>query len=87
LNEFSSGLHDDFHDYILVWTKDQLSFYLDDHLVGQFNRPEIVSEGNWPFDKPYHLIINMAVGGNWGGPVHDADLPFQLQIHSIEVYQ
>ena len=43
----------------------------------------------WPFDAPQHLLLNVAVGGNWGGQrgVDDATLPYRLRVDYVRVYQ
>ncbi|MCD8574180.1 MAG: hypothetical protein LRY28_01515 [Erysipelotrichaceae bacterium] len=41
----------------------------------------------WPFDKPHYLILNLAMGGGFGGQVDMACLPATLEIESIKVYQ
>jgi hypothetical protein len=42
----------------------------------------------WPFDAPQHLILNVAVGGTWGGRegVDDAALPFRFEMDYVRVY-
>jgi len=77
---------DQFHDYILDWTKDHLIFKVDDKEVFRVEKEIGDTENEWPFDKPYDLIINLAVGGWYGGKIHDEDLPYLFQIKSIKVY-
>jgi beta-glucanase (GH16 family) len=78
---------DAFHDYTLDWTKDYLSFQLDGK---EFFRVEKVAGdtvSEWPFDHPYYLIMNVAVGGWYGGKIVDEDLPFEMVIASIKIEQ
>jgi len=75
-----------FHDYKMVWTETFIAFYIDDVLYTTFEAG-IKSEATWPFDKPYYLILNIAVGGFWGGEIVEKDMPYQMDIASIEVYQ
>lgn len=77
---------DSFHDYILDWTKDHLIFKVDDREVFKIEKAVTDTENEWPFDKPYDLIINLAVGGWYGGAIKDEDFPFLFQIKSIKVY-
>ena len=42
---------------------------------------------SWPFDKPFFLICNLAIGGNWGGPIDDSAFPMEFNIKSIKVYE
>jgi beta-glucanase (GH16 family) len=78
----------DFHIYAVEWHKDKLDFYLDSAKVFTF-----MNEGKgtevWPFDKPQYLILNLAVGGSWGGS-HGVDqnaLPQKFLIDYVRVYQ
>jgi beta-glucanase (GH16 family) len=82
-----TNVRDAYHDYKMVWRKEGLSFFVDDlHYVTFASRAE---EGqlSWPFDKPYYLILNLAVGGFWGGEINESHMPFRLSIHSLKVYQ
>ena len=81
-------IHEDFHDYKMVWTKEAISFYIDEHHYATFEKPEgDVPLESWPFDKPYYLILNIAVGGTWGGKIEEKDMPYQMDIASVRVYQ
>lgn len=44
------------------------------------------TEHSWPYDKPYYLILNIAVGG-LGGPVAQEALPFVMEVDYVRVYQ
>jgi beta-glucanase (GH16 family) len=76
-----------FHDYILIWTKEHLQFFVDDVKIFQVDKEKGDTVKEWPFDLPHYIIMNLAVGGWYGGPIEDKDLPFQLEIESIKVYQ
>jgi beta-glucanase (GH16 family) len=59
-----------FHKYAIEWTKDYIRFYIDDKLFFGTNKGEngrVSANEGWPFDKPYFLILNLAIGGNMGG--------------------
>jgi beta-glucanase (GH16 family) len=81
------GVQDSYHDYQMVWRKEGLSFFVDDVHYATF--PSRAEEGDlsWPFDKPYYLIFNLAVGGFWGGDVNESQMPYTLSIQSLKVYQ
>jgi len=78
---------DAFHDYILEWTPNFLSFVVDQKEILRVNKEKGDGVEEWPFDQPFYLILNLAVGGWYGGSIVDADLPYQFQISSIKVYQ
>lgn len=78
----------DFHIYAIDWFEDHIDFYIDNNKYFTFLN-ENKSWSTWPFDKKFHLILNLAVGGNWGGVkgVNPADFPAQMEIDYVRVYQ
>lgn len=78
---------DKFHDYTLDWTKDFLSFEIDGKEFFRVEKAQGDTIKEWPFDQPYYLIVNLAVGGWYGGAIVDDDLPYHMEIASIKVEQ
>jgi len=79
------GITEEFHVYALEWTPRYLDFFLDDERylrldrdqnfgIPQRNRPADISEW-WPFDQRFFLILNVAVGGQWGGSFNTERFP------------
>lgn len=88
--EYDFNPSEDFHNYSMEWTPDYFEFFLDGKSQFRYERPDVPAEqmyDAWPFDKPYYLIINTAVGGGLGGPVSDEDLPYVFEIEYVHVYQ
>src|SRR5690606_16347990 len=54
-----------FHVFSLIWTADKLEWLVDDVKFYTVNKAQVT--GNYPFDKPFFFILNVAVGGNWPG--------------------
>ena len=83
-----SDCSDEFHVYWIEWTTDIIDFYIDDSKYFTFMK---VAQDytKWPFDKRFHLLMNIAVGGSWGGiyGVDDSIFPQTLQIDYVRVYQ
>ncbi len=77
-----------FHVYAMEWTPDQISFYVDGVKYNEFKNDRAGSDG-WPFDQDFHLLLNIAVGGNWGGKfgVDDTIFPQKMVIDYVRVYQ
>jgi beta-glucanase (GH16 family) len=76
-----------YHIYGMEWTTDFIDFFIDEKLVYHY-QPEAKNPDNWPFDKPFFLIFNIAIGGNWGGPeVDDKLFPAVMTIDWVKVYQ
>lgn len=76
-----------FHVYSMEWNKDEIKTYVDSTHVFTFANEGTGFE-EWPFDKRFHLLLNVAVGGNWGG-VHGIDstiFPQSLVVDWVRVY-
>jgi beta-glucanase (GH16 family) len=81
------SIEEGYHLYAIDWTKDKIEFFVDNQSVYTFN-PEIKNQNTWPFDQPFYIIINLSVGGNFGGPeVDDKIFPKEFLIDYIKVYQ
>jgi beta-glucanase (GH16 family) len=80
--------HEDFHVYAAEWFEDRIDFYLDDRKTFTFEN-EGTGVATWPFDQPFYLILNAAIGGGWGGQhgINDAIFPQEYQIDYVRVYQ
>lgn len=81
------GIEKGFHTYKTKWTQEEIIFYIDDEKVYTFH-PEVKDEETWPFNKPFYMLINMAIGGNFGGPaVDDTIFPQEFKIDYIRIYK
>jgi beta-glucanase (GH16 family) len=76
-----------FHIYAVDWKEDKIDFYLDGEKYHSFENTGKSWE-EWPFDHPFHLILNIAVGGNWGGSqgVDPNIWPQRMEIDYVRVY-
>ena len=84
------NVFDRFHKYGIEWTEDAILFYIDDKLFFKTKKGEngrVKTNEGWPFDKPYYLILNLAVGGNWGGEVDDSIFPNEMQVDFVRFYK
>jgi beta-glucanase (GH16 family) len=77
-----------FHRYQLMWTPDFLVMGVDDEARFMF-RKVVGGRDRWPFDKPMHLLLNIAVGGTWGGQkgIDAAAFPARMEVDHVRVYQ
>lgn len=84
-------IEEEFHSYGILWTENYISFYLDDieNVKLSFSRPRPSTVANWPFSRPFYFLMNMAVGGDWGGQkgVEDEIFPSVLEVDYVRVYQ
>lgn len=77
-----------FHLYALEWTPEKIDIYVDNNKYFTFAN-EHKDYKTWPFDQVFHLILNIAVGGNWGG-VQGVDpniWPQKMFVDYVRVYQ
>jgi beta-glucanase (GH16 family) len=78
----------EYHLYRVDWTPYAIRGYIDDQLI--FTS---VNEGTgqrvWPFDKRFHLLLNVAVGGDWGGAqgVDPTVFPASMQVDYVRFYR
>jgi len=77
-----------FHTYTWEWTPEVVKAYVDDQLFFEY-RNEGLGETKWPYDKPFYLIMNVAVGGLWGRikGIDDAAFPQTMEVDYVRVYQ
>lgn len=81
------GIEQGFHTYAADWNNQCIRFYVDDQEVYVF-APKEKSEEIWPFDQPFYVLLNLAIGGHFGGDdIDDNRLPQQFAVDYIRVYQ
>jgi beta-glucanase (GH16 family) len=80
--------YETFHVYALEWDATEYRVYVDDVLYFTFKN-EGTGYKAWPFDKRFHLLLNVAVGGNWGGAqgIDDSIFPRSMVVDYVRVYQ
>lgn len=76
-----------FHRYRVDWTPDAIDGYVDDVHVFKFAN-EGAGSATWPFDQRFFLLLNIAVGGFWGGieGVDAAAFPARMEVDYVRVY-
>lgn len=77
-----------FHVYSLDWDAENITMLIDGKAYFSFKNEHTGKEA-WPFDKPFHLLLNVAVGGDWGGQKGvDANIfPQKMEVDYVRVYQ
>ncbi|QIA09868.1 glycoside hydrolase family 16 protein [Draconibacterium halophilum] len=81
---------EEFHVYGVFWTEKEMVFYTDSpENVTHRYAPSNKTSDNWPFDKPQFFILNVAVGGNWGGAqgIDNSIFPQMMEVDYVRVYQ
>lgn len=79
---------EDFHLYVIEWDSRKIDFFVDDKKYFTFANDGTGVEA-WPFDWEHYLILNIAVGGSWGGAhgVDDGIFPQRMCVDYVRVYQ
>ncbi len=77
-----------FHTYAIEWNEKSISFFVDKQRINYFEN-DGKGSATWPYDQRFHLILNIAVGGAWGGKygIDDSIFPQRLLIDYVRVYQ
>jgi len=77
-----------FHVYAVEWDAEKMDFFVDEHKYFTY-RNEGSGAAAWPYDKEQYLILNLAIGGDWGGQkgIDDSRFPQQFVIDYVRVYQ
>ncbi|MEH6407570.1 MAG: glycoside hydrolase family 16 protein [Leeuwenhoekiella sp.] len=80
-------ISDDYHVYKVDWNENAIVFYIDDKKMFTYS-PEEMNDKTYPFRHPFYFLLNMAVGGNFGGPeVDDSIFPREYFVDYVRVYQ
>ncbi len=84
---FDVPVYEDYHTFAIEWQPDRIKWYVDDILY-HTARPSDVAPNEWVFNHPFYILMNVAVGGNFGGPVGDDTVfPQEMVVDYVRVYQ
>lgn len=87
INLGGTALHDDFHTYSIEWEQDIIRWYLDGQLFSEKSASNLGSFP-WRFDQDFHILLNVAIGGNWPGyPNAGTPFPQSMEVDYIRVYE
>jgi licheninase len=79
--------------YAVEWAADEIRAYVDDRLYFSFKNERLTNPQadwrQWPFDRDFRILLNIAVGGNWGGQqgVDDSIWPQRMEVDYVRVLQ
>ena len=86
-DDFTEPVADEYHTYAVEWQPNMIVWYIDG-IEYHRAQPSDVAPNPWVFEKPFFLLLNMAVGGNFGGTIDpDLVLPQDLKVDYVRVYQ
>lgn len=76
----------DFHIYAVEWDQDKIDFFVDETLYQRIKREDV--PGEWVYDQPFFILLNVAVGGNYVGfPTDQTPFPQKMTVDYVRVYQ
>ncbi|MCU0442082.1 MAG: glycoside hydrolase family 16 protein [Bacteroidia bacterium] len=82
----NSRFDTDFYVYAVEWNESQIDFFVNGYLYRRITPSEV--KGEWVFNQPFFMILNVAVGGNFGGPPNDnTPFPGTMSIDYVRVYK
>jgi len=82
------NLFDEYHIYAMEWTPEKIEFLVDGKVYNSIQNEHKTTD-EWPFDQAFHLKLNVAIGGGWGGQkgIDDNIFPQQMLVDYVRVYQ
>lgn len=86
---FNPAAEHSFHTYSIEWEENKITFFVDDKEYFTFNKTGNQGPDYWPFDQKFYLVMNIAVGGHWGGKhgVDEAIWPQRMEVDYVRVFQ
>jgi beta-glucanase (GH16 family) len=80
---------EDFHVYAIDWRENKIDFFVDNKLYFTYEKPENASNAEWPYDSPHYLIVNLAIGGGWGGRegIDESKFPHEFVVDYVRVFR
>jgi len=84
--QFVSDVTTEFHIYSVNWTSEKIEFSIDDVVYYTYN-PSVKDDATWPFEANQFIILNVAMGGTFGGTIDPNFTEGIMEIDYLRVYQ
>jgi beta-glucanase (GH16 family) len=79
---------DSFHRFAVEWGPESVQFFVDDNLYYKVTPSSLPSGTRWAFNKPFYILLNLAVGGNWPGYPDDTTFfPQAMTVDYVRVFR
>ena len=80
---------DSFHVYSLKWDSTYIHYLVDDDPYFFINNDSAGDKKKWPFNNPHYVILNLAIGGNWGGAkgIDNSVFPMEMEVDFVRVFK
>lgn len=83
---FNDRYDNDFHLFAVEWGEDYIDYFVDDYLYQRINPED--ANGEWVFDQPFYILLNLAIGGNFVGfPTDQTIFPQTMLVDYVRVYK
>jgi len=85
----TNNVERDFHIYACAWGPGKIEMFVDGIKYFEFPNDRAGNFATWPFDRPFYIILNLAIGGDWGGRkgVGPGIMPCEMEVDWVRVYQ
>jgi beta-glucanase (GH16 family) len=78
----------DFHVFAIEWGEGYIHFYVDETIYQEITPDDVKGKGEWVYDHPFYILLNLAVGGNYVGfPTSKTTFPQTMEVDWVRVYQ
>jgi beta-glucanase (GH16 family) len=78
----------DFHVFSVEWTEDYIYYFVDGLIYQEITPDDVADKGEWVFDHPFFILLNLAVGGNYVGfPTAETIFPQTMEVDWVRVYK
>ncbi|MBT8231766.1 MAG: glycoside hydrolase family 16 protein [Saprospiraceae bacterium] len=87
----SYGLNNDrfdleFHNFAIEWDENSINYIVDDVIYQRITKDDV--PGEWVYDQPFHILLNVAVGGNYVGfPAANTPFPQTMYVDFVKVFK
>jgi beta-glucanase (GH16 family) len=78
----------DFHVYAIEWGVDYIHYFVDNVIYQVITPEDVNGKGDWVYDHPFYILLNVAVGGNYVGfPTTETTFPQTMEVDWVRVSQ
>lgn len=83
------GMNKKWHTYAINWTTEKITWYYDGEVLCEYQNSQNADDNwqAWPFDQPFHILMNVAMGGNLGGDIDKKVEQCVMEVDYIRYYQ
>ncbi len=87
-DQYIPNVTNSYNIYSIEWSSSKIDFFINNNHYWTYSNIG-QGPGMWPFDQKFHIILNLAIGGSWGGicPIDNSSFPQEMKIDFVRVYQ